>query len=121
MKCPSCQAENPDDAAECASCKGPLKRRPRRRRAEADEPPPTPEGEAFFRRARWVYFWALWSMVPLVGVVLGPLSALLAWWVGRERRPEWPGGPTLAVSLCLGLLSGVTQVVGVWLIAANWP
>jgi len=117
MRCPRCEAENPDDARRCSACAKPFRRRPTG--PEADEAL-TPEAEAFFRRARWVYFWALWSMLPPVGVLLGPVAALMALSLRRERKPDWPGGPTLVFSIWLGLMSSLTQAAGAWLVWSSW-
>ncbi len=116
MKCQRCETENPDDARRCSACGRPFRRRPPGPDAEEAL---TPEAEAYFRRVRWVYFWALWSLLPPLGVLLGPYAAVRALLLRREGKPGWPGMPTLIVSLCLGLLSGVTQAAGVWILAAS--
>jgi hypothetical protein len=117
MKCQRCEAECPDDARKCPNCGRQLRKKPPGPDAEEAL---TPEAEAYFRRVRWVYFWALWSLLPPLGALLGPLAVVWALLVWRQGRVEWPGRPTLIVSLCLGLLAGGTQVAGLCLIASSW-
>src|SRR5262245_59813952 len=107
MKCPACQTENPDTSATCSSCQAPLRpRRKPRRKAEAEEAPLSPEAEAFFRRARSVYGWALWSLLPPVGALLGPVAAAMAWRLRQQApAPDTPGVVTLTVSLWIGALT----------------
>ncbi|MBY0228864.1 MAG: hypothetical protein K2W96_06280 [Gemmataceae bacterium] len=123
MNCASCQASNPDNAAACAACGEPMPRRKPRRRPEAEEVPLTPEQEAFFRDARQAYWWALLSLLPPLGVVLGPMA--LAWATLSRRRagaPDWVGMATLKLAQAIAALSFLTQAAGSALIAWSlWP
>jgi hypothetical protein len=122
MKCPRCRADCPDNG-NCACGEAVRPRRRPRRRADAEEAPLSPEAEAFFRRARSVYGWALWSLLPPVGALLGPIAAAMAWRLRQQApTPDTPGVVTLTVSLWMGTLTGLTQIAGAALIAASyWP
>lgn len=123
MKCDKCQTECSGPATHCPSCQEPLrpKRKARRRRPEAEETVLTPEGEAYFRQARWVYYWALWSLLPPVGALLGPLAALMAWRLRQQApAPNAVGLATLWVSFWMGTLTGLTQTLGAALIVLSY-
>ncbi|MGL4554227.1 MAG: hypothetical protein ACRC33_23935 [Gemmataceae bacterium] len=114
MKCPACQSDNVPTATACAGCGKPVK--PRRRRGDEEAVALTPEGEAFVRRATWLFRSGLWSLVPVLGLALGPLTLLGALWL---RGPDRPGRPLARAGLWLGLLSTVCQWAGLGFILAS--
>ena len=121
MRCAKCQAECPDNARTCSACGEATPRRKPRRRAESEEVPLTPEQEAFFRRSRWVYWWALLSLAPPLGVVLGPVAGIWATLLRRQAgAPDWVGLVTLRLSQVICLLSTTTQAAGLTLLVASY-
>jgi hypothetical protein len=118
MRCPACNAENAQDARKCASCGGKLRRRSRR--AEAAEGL-TQESELGGRLAMAAYRCAVFGMIPLAGLLLGPLAVILGLVAYRRIKatPEKSTGPVLAV-VTLGLAVLVTNWVGVTLMVLGW-
>jgi hypothetical protein len=91
------------------------KRRSGRRGPEADVPVPFLEHASVHApQAARAYRLAFYSMVPGVGLVLGPLAALLGWRVLRRGRssPDFRGGPLCGVAIVLGVLVTITQWAG---------
>ena len=116
MKCPTCEAVNDPDAKTCSACGKPMKPR-RRRRGEEDNTPLSPEAEAFVRRASRLFRLGLWSLVPLLGLLLGPLTVIGALWM---RGPDQPGRAMVRIAFWIGLLTAVSQWAGVWLIFLSY-
>jgi hypothetical protein len=117
MRCPSCQTENIPTAVTCIKCGQALTRRSRSRRTaidELDNPFCGPFRPANLPALR-AYWMALWSMIPVLGLVLGPLALLLGL---RARRrclpdPEFTAKGPLLASLVLGSAVTVTNWLGV--------
>ena len=82
MRCASCNAENDDRAKACVACGAALKRR--RARKRDDDELVSPEAEAHTREAVALYRWSLLALVPVAGLVLGPL---VAWRARASRQP----------------------------------
>lgn len=123
MRCPACDAQNPNDAASCSSCGKPLPRR-QRRRAAANEPdaPRDPEAERRNAAALRAYRICLIGLVPGPGLVLGPVGAVLGA-VARARGAKVPGftaGSAATAAVLLGALITATQWVGVTLMVVGW-
>ncbi|NBO92160.1 MAG: zinc ribbon domain-containing protein [Planctomycetia bacterium] len=112
MKCPSCETTNAPTASTCSACGKPLKPR-RKRRDDEESAPLTPEAAAFIQRATWLFRFGLLSLVPGLGLVLGPLAMLGAIWM---RGPEQPGRGLVRIGFVFGLLSTLCQWVGMGLI-----
>jgi hypothetical protein len=116
MRCPACNAENLDDAGACAACGTALQARPSRRvrRAGAD----SASGDASEKKKglAWTsYRFSVVGLIPLVGLVLGPLAFVLgfvAWYRGQGDPLQKGLGPALAAML-LGGLVAVTNWLGV--------
>jgi hypothetical protein len=116
MLCPACQAENLDDASACSACGAALQSRPSRRvrRGGTD----AAANDAFEKKKSlaWVaYRCSVVSLIPLVGLFLGPVSfvlGLLAWCRGQGDPLQKGIGPALAGMLLGGLIT-VTQWLGV--------
>ena len=116
VRCPSCQADNADDARQCASCGGKIARRSRRRAAEADDAEGrgsilgSPVTDAAFRCA-------VYGLIPGVGLVLGPAAVVLSLLAYRQEKATQRRkgkSPALGV-LTLGAAVLVTNWVGVLL------
>jgi hypothetical protein len=120
MRCARCNADNPAKATACEKCGATLGRRPRRRAgAEESDSPFGPLGDGPNRRALVAYRIAVVGLIPVAGLVAGPVAVLLgclAW--HRDRKDEgfnaW--GP-LHASLLLGALCTLTNGVGLTLLA----
>jgi len=63
------------------------------------------------------YSWSIYSMVPVLGLLIGPLSILLGWLaLCRGRRvPEFRGRALCMAAMIIGALVTLTQWGGVWL------
>ena len=63
------------------------------------------------------YSWSIYSMVPLVGLLLGPLAILLGWVALRRGRsiPEFRGRALCIAAMIIGALVSLTQWTGLWL------
>ena len=63
------------------------------------------------------YSWSIYSMVPVVGLLLGPLSILLGWLALRHGRavPEFRGRALCVAAMIIGGLVALTQWAGLWL------
>jgi zinc-ribbon domain len=116
-RCPSCNADNPDDASACTACGTALKpRRPRRRREEREESV-SPQAEAFNREVLALYRWGFLALIPVAGLILGPLVAYRA----RRFRSRVAGDPALAgaipvgLAFWMGVMSGVVSWLGLTL------
>src|SRR5262249_2951347 len=98
MRCASCNADNPREAATCAGCGAALGRRVKRRGiAEESDSAFGGPVEPPNRSAVWAYRVAVLGLVPGLGLGLGPAAlvwGLAAGWRGR-RDPEFtaPGPP----------------------------
>jgi hypothetical protein len=115
MRCPSCNADNPPTATACSGCQAKLTPR-RRRRSEAAED--SPKAEEYNRRIRDIFHVCLASMVPFLGLVLGPLGAARAWRFLREAGadPAFQAGRAARVAIVFGLITGVSNWLGLALI-----
>jgi hypothetical protein len=123
MRCPACGAENPEEAKRCAACGERTARKARRRDPgdDIDTPfamrPDSPQAPAM--RA---YRFAVYSLIPLAGLLLGPVAivlALLAWREGR-RDPEARGEGYVVAALALGLAALLCNGAGVALMVLGW-
>jgi hypothetical protein len=124
MRCANCNADNPREAATCAGCGAALSRRVKRRGiAEESDTPFGGPVEAPNRSAIWAYRVAVLSLLPGLGLLLGPAAlvwGLAARWRGR-RDPEFTArGPATAAAL-LGALTSLTNWGGLALMVRGWP
>ena len=122
MLCPSCNAQNEDKAKVCSSCGAALKPRRARKKRDDDDGPPSAEAEAHNREVTILYRWCLLALIPVAGLVLGPLVA----WRARRFRAKAAGDPALAGSIPVGLafwmgvMSGVLSWLGAALIGLSF-
>jgi hypothetical protein len=126
MQCPACKTENEADRTTCRHCRAnlpaaaapPPKRRSRARGSEKKaDVPISPEAERANRAVYRAYQLCLIGLLPFAGLLLGPLSAVLAWH-GARRVADDPGfsaQPYAAAAIVLGILSGITNWVGLTL------
>jgi hypothetical protein len=122
MRCPACQTENADGATACVNCQAPLaapKRRSRRRGDSADEGPLSAETEAYNREVLLLYRWSLYAVIPVAGLVMGPLVVYRALRVRKKAAadPRLAGAIPVGVAFWVGLISGVTSWLGLALMA----
>jgi zinc ribbon protein len=123
MRCPACGAENPEGAKRCAAC-GERPGRKSRRRDTGDEAE-TPFGaraDSPMAPALRAYRCAVYSLIPLAGLLLGPAAivlALLAWREGRGD-PEGRGTRYALIALALGLVTLLCNGAGVALMVMGW-
>ena len=68
-------------------------------------------------QAARAYSWSIYSMVPVLGLLLGPLSIVLGWLALRRGRsiPEFRGKALCVAAMIIGTLVALTQWAGLWL------
>jgi hypothetical protein len=117
MLCPNCNAEIDDKAKTCPSCGTALKRRRARKRDE--EEAISPQTEAYNREVLTLYKLCLLALIPLAGLVLGPVVAWRAHRFGKiaANDPMLAGAVPVGLAFWLGVLSWVLSWVGVGLMA----
>jgi hypothetical protein len=115
MRCPSCDADNPTKAIACKQCGGALPRKPRKRPVvDLIDSPFGPVGDGPNRRAYIAYRCSIVALIPVVGLVAGPLAFALganAWLRDRQQDAFSAWGP-LNASLLLGTLAAITNWTG---------
>ncbi len=117
MRCPACATDNAKEATACGSCGKKLVRRRRRHDDPAVyclAPSPLPDNPP----AVAAYRCAVWGMIPIAGLILGP--AALGFGVAGYRRAKTEGesrgiGHALT-GIILGSLELISNVVGLFLI-----
>ena len=116
MDCPSCHAKNVVESATCAACGGSLRpsaprRRSgsRRRNAEGSESADDSNNPTAWR----AYRVALWSIVPGLGLLLGPLAMLLGWRAVRTVGDDRSARNRAKAAVLFGSGSALSQWLGV--------
>jgi hypothetical protein len=123
MRCPACEAQNPNDATQCSACGKALTRRPRRRGSGDDaDAPVSPEAERRNSAAAHAYRLCLWGLVPGLGLVLGPVATVLGAMarIRGDRVPGFSGKGPATVAILLGILIAASQWAGVALMVIGW-
>jgi hypothetical protein len=121
MLCPTCQTDNPPTATSCSSCQAALTpRRPRRRNGEANEHD-SPRTEEYNRQIRGIFHVCLVSMIPFLGLLLGPIGAIRAWLLLRQARddPAFEARRATYVTILFGVITGVSNWLGLTFIVAG--
>jgi hypothetical protein len=97
--------------------------RKRNRPGEAENATPLfEEGMIRYPRAARSYRLAIYAMIPLAGLLLGPAAFLLGWRSLREgRRTEQPflGAHLCKAAIFLGTLATLTQGAGLALVLTS--
>ncbi len=123
MNCPACHAENSSQAVVCSACGGSLHNRPARRTASRRRNNDAAEAAAVDSNnpAAWrAYRVSLWSIVPGLGLLLGPAAAALGYRAMRDAGDDFSAGNRAKAALLFGIGSTVTQWMGVLLIYFSW-
>lgn len=119
MDCPSCHTKNVAESVTCAACGGSLcpaasRRRSGSRRRNGDN------GEAAAVESNNPTAWrayrvALWSLVPGLGLLLGPLAMLLGGHAVRSAGDDLSARNRAKAAVWFGAASMLTQGLGVML------
>ncbi|HZY84832.1 MAG TPA: hypothetical protein VFE78_08370 [Gemmataceae bacterium] len=120
MQCPSCSAENGDEVTRCAKCGGTLSRRRRRNAVEDTDTPFSRYIDPANRPAVRAYRLAVLSMVPGLGLVLGPAALVLGAAARRRGKadPDFTARGPAAAAVLFGALTAVTNWAGLALMVA---
>jgi hypothetical protein len=126
MRCPACQAEIPDDASQCPVCSTVLgasaNRRKPRRRAEGLADAEALRSAAYDLQVKRVVLLCLVAIVPGLGLLLGPVTALLiTLLILRARKdPAFTALRGARVTLVVALVVTACNWVGLWLMVRSW-
>ena len=121
MDCPVCHTENSSQADTCVRCGRSLKsaRRAEARRREAE----AREAAAFdsLNPSAWrAYRVALWSIVPGLGLVLGPVAVVLGCLAVRGTGDDLSASNRSKAAILFGVLTTLTQWLGITLMIYGW-
>lgn len=124
MLCPACQADAPDGAAACPKCQAalpPLKRK-RRRRGEPDDDLDPARVAGYDAQVSGLMPYTAAAAVPVAGLVLAPLGALLAWRLLRRGRgdPAFTARRGARLQLRFALFCAALQWLGLSLVVLAW-
>jgi hypothetical protein len=136
MHCPACHTENAVEAVACSACGRALRsdaaeavaappvaasRRSssrRRRNANADDPSAINDSD---NPAAWrAYRVSLWSLVPGLGLFLGPVAVLLGYRAMRSAGDDASARNRAKAAVLFGVLITLTQWLGVALMIYGW-
>jgi hypothetical protein len=128
MNCPACQTENAAEALTCSNCGRSLRadsaappgRRSGSRRRNSNGGDAAVADESDNPAAWRAYRVALWSLVPGLGLVLGPAAVVLAWLAVRGAGDDASARNRAKASFLLGALVALTQWVGFALMFYGW-
>ena len=122
MRCQACNTDNPPTATVCGNCQTALpggSRKVRRRNDTPAEIADNPRVREYDGQV-WRLFrlWS-WSLIPVVGLVIGPISAILAWKLIRRvgLDPAFTAKRGAQVTMALGVVTGATNWIGLGLMA----
>ena len=121
MRCPACNSENPREAVHCAACNTALPRRPARRRGSDESETMASPAVPSNRPALRAYRLSLFGLIPIAGLVLGPVAVVLGALAARKALTEptfTAHGPLLA-SVVIGAIDALTNWAGVALMAVG--
>src|SRR5215831_9178747 len=74
MRCPKCQAEVHSTSKTCPSCGQAIPSGARRKAKQVADPNQIKDEELGSGPARFAYRCALYGLIPIVGLILGPLA-----------------------------------------------
>jgi hypothetical protein len=118
MNCPACHTENASEAFACVNCGHSLRAnedRPvrrsgsRRRNGDAAEAAVADSNNAEAWRA---YRLALWSIVPGLGLLLGPAAIVLGYQAVRHVGDDFSASNRAKAAIVFGIGSTLTQWLG---------
>jgi hypothetical protein len=123
MQCPLCKTENEKTRTTCVQCQTALarssatptgKRRSRRGADKQSEFAASPLATAYNRDVKRVYRLCLIGVLPFLGLILGPLAALIAARIRRRAKgdPAFTLHAPVRFVFILGVLTGITNWVG---------
>jgi hypothetical protein len=136
MHCPACHTENAVEAVACSTCGRSLKsdaaeaaaappvpaaRRSssrRRRNTNGDDPGATNDSDN--PAALRAYCVSLCSLVPGLGLFLGPVAVLLGCWAVRDAGDDASARNRAKAAILFGALGTLTQWLGVVLMIYGW-
>ncbi len=129
MDCPACHTENRVEAVTCSACGSPLRADPApprsserrsgtRRRGNPDE------GETAGNDtdpAAWrAYRLSLWSLIPGVGLLLGPVAVVLGCRAAHNLASDIASRNRAKAAVLFGALIALTQWIGLALMIRGW-
>jgi hypothetical protein len=129
MNCPACQAENAAESSTCSACgsslrpnespsRQPARRSGSRRRNGAEEAAAANESD---NAAAWrAYRVALWSLIPFVGLLLGPLAVILGCVAVRSVGDDASARNRAKAAILFGACVTGTQWLGLALMVWSW-
>ena len=129
MNCPACHAENAAESSTCSACGSSLRpketpsgqkvrRSGSRRRNGSDEGAAANESD---NRAAWrAYRVALWSLIPFVGLLLGPLAVVLGCMAVRSVGDDASARNRAKAAILFGACVAGTQWLGLALMVWGW-
>jgi len=122
MNCPACHAENSSGAVTCATCGRSLcangersarRSNSRRRISDPAEAAVTDTNNPAAWRA---YRVSLWSVVPGLGLLLGPVATVLGYQAVRDAGDDLSASNRAKAAIVFGAGSALTQWLGAALI-----
>jgi hypothetical protein len=124
MRCPACNVDNEKDNGRCEACGAPLGRKSRRRGVAMENNSvwsgPITASNLPAARAFRV---ACLGVVPGLGLIFGPVAALMGGWARIRGRadPDFTYQGAAAAAMALGVVVTLTNWVGLFLMIAGWP
>jgi hypothetical protein len=117
MLCPECGADVPEGAKKCPACRSRLARSRRQEDDESNESPFARQSITRNRTAIRAYRYSVISLIPILGLLMGPLALVLAYLAWREGRREPTGTQNsfVVAALLLGTASLFANGIGVTL------
>jgi hypothetical protein len=122
MLCPSCNQENTAESTQCSKCQAALTVPKPKKRRKQEAAPETPKMREYYREHAIVFTLVVWSLVPLVGLILGPAGVLASWrlWKKGHADPEFDLRRAVLMDMCVAMATTVTNWVGVILMVIGW-
>ncbi len=123
MRCSACQAEIPDDSAQCPVCEGIQSKatapRKARRRSDSDVEADLARATAYNHQVKRIVLWSLVSILPGFGLVLAPVVIVLISLVLRRGKGDrmFTAAAGAWGTLVIAILTTACNWVGLVLIA----
>jgi hypothetical protein len=125
MRCSACQAEIPDESAQCPICGGIQSQAPTprkaRRRSESDVEADLARASAYNHRVKRIGLLTLLAIIPGFGLVLAPIVVVLISLVLRSGKgdPMFTAARGARVTLVIAIITGACNWIGLGLIAMS--